>query len=54
MTPDRRRELQQILASAALQSDARQGDAEARRTIDEAREELQNLDHRQEASEAAA
>jgi hypothetical protein len=54
VTLDRRRELQQILASTMLQTDMRQGDAQARRTLDEAREELQSLDHRHEANEAAA
>lgn len=44
MTPDRRRELERILASEALRVDARQGDAEARRTIEEARDELRALD----------
>ena len=49
---DHRHELHAILASPMLQADARTGDADARNTLDQAREEMRRLDQVEDAAGA--
>lgn len=53
MPDDRRRELEAILQSVALRTDAQHGDADARRILDQAAAELLAIEHRQRREAAA-